>query len=86
MRSLLYAATVIVLLGTGLTNVMNEAAGLRTVSAASASLAAKTPIHAIIANTLCDEPAPAQDKRWITAWTASMQGPTRPALHSCNPI
>ena len=46
MRSLLYAATVLVLLGAGLANVTNEAAGLRMVSAASASLAAKTPIHA----------------------------------------
>ena len=75
MRSLLYAATVLVLLGAGLANVTNEAAGLRMVSAASASLAAQTPINAMIANTLCGEPAPAQNKRWITAWTASVQGP-----------
>ena len=38
MRSLLYAATVLILLGAGLANVTNEAAGLRMVSAASASL------------------------------------------------
>jgi lysophospholipase L1-like esterase len=75
MRSLLYAATVLVLLGTGLANVTNEAAGLRMVSAASASLAAKTPINSMIAKTLCGEPAAAQNKRWITAWTASAQGP-----------
>jgi hypothetical protein len=75
MRSLLYAATVLVLLGAGLANVTNEAAGIRMVSATSASLAAEVPIHAMIAKTLCGEPAPAQNKRWITAWTASVQGP-----------
>ena len=75
MRSILYAATVLVLLGAGLANVTNEAVGLRMVSAASASLAAETPINAMIAKTLCGEPAPAQNKRWITAWTASVQGP-----------
>ena len=75
MRSILYAATVLVLLGAGLANVTNEAVGLRMVSAASASLAATTPISGMIANTLCGEPAAAQNKRWITAWTASVQGP-----------
>ena len=75
MRSLLYAATVLVLLGAGLANVTNEAVGLRMVSAASASLAATTPINSMIANTLCGEPAPAQNRSWITAWTASVQGP-----------
>ena len=74
MRSFLYAATVLVLFGAGLANVTNET-GLLMVSAASASLAAQTPIHAMIANTLCGEPRPAQSKRWITAWTASAQGP-----------
>ena len=29
----------------------------------------------MIAKTLCGEPAAAQNKRWITAWTASVQGP-----------
>ena len=75
MRSLLYAATVLVLLGIGLANVTYEGAGLRMVSAASASLAAKTPINSMIAKTLCGEPAPARNKTWITAWTASVQGP-----------
>jgi lysophospholipase L1-like esterase len=74
MRSILYAATVLVLLGAGLANVTNEAVGLRMVSA-SASLAAKTSIHAMITKTLCTEPAPARNKTWITAWTASVQGP-----------
>ena len=75
MRSLLYAATVLLLLGAGFANVTNETTGLRMVSAARASLAAKTPINAMLARTLCGEPAPAQNKRWITAWTASAQGP-----------
>ena len=74
MRSFLYAATVLALLGAGLANVSNETAGLRMVSA-SASLAAQTPIHAMIAKTLCGEPPAAPNKRWITAWTASAQGP-----------
>ena len=75
MRSILYATTVLVLLGAGLANVAHAPVAFRMVSAASASLAAQTPIHAMIANTLCGEPAPAQNKRWITAWTASVQGP-----------
>jgi lysophospholipase L1-like esterase len=75
MRSFLYAATVLVLFGAALANVTNETTGLRMVSAARASLAAKTPINAMLARTLCGEPAPAQNKRWITAWTASVQGP-----------
>jgi lysophospholipase L1-like esterase len=75
MRSLLYATTVLFLFGAGLANVTNKTAGLRMVSAASASLAAQMPINAVIANTLCGEPAAARNKRWITAWTASMQGP-----------
>jgi lysophospholipase L1-like esterase len=75
MRSLLYAATVLVLLGAGLANVTNAPDGLRLVSAASASLAKATPINAMIANTLCGEPPAARNKRWITAWTASAQGP-----------
>jgi hypothetical protein len=75
MRLFLYAATVLVLLGAGLANVTNETAAFRMVSAASASLAAEAPIHAMIAKTLCGEPAQVQNKRWITAWTASMQGP-----------
>ena len=29
----------------------------------------------MIARALCGEPAPAQNKRWITAWTASVPGP-----------
>ncbi len=74
MRSFLYAATVLVLLGAGLANVTNEAVGFRMV-VASASLAAKTPITGMIAKTLCGEPAPAQNRRWITAWTAAAQGP-----------
>jgi lysophospholipase L1-like esterase len=75
MRSLLYATTVLVLFGAGLANVTNKTAGLRMVSAASAALAAKTPINGMIAKTLCGEPPPAQSKKWITAWTASVQGP-----------
>jgi lysophospholipase L1-like esterase len=75
MRSSLYTATVLLLFGAGLANVTNETAGLRMISAASASLAAQKPIHAMIANTLCGEPTAAGNKRWITAWTASVQGP-----------
>jgi lysophospholipase L1-like esterase len=75
MRSILYAATVLVLLGAGLANVAHQAAWLHILPTASASLAAQTPIQAMIANTLCGEPAPAQNKTWITAWTASVQGP-----------
>jgi hypothetical protein len=75
MRSLLYAATVLLLFGAGLTNVTNEAAGLRMLPAASASLADHAPIPALIANTLCGEQPAAKNKRWITAWTASAQGP-----------
>ena len=45
------------------------------VSAASASLAADPSIHEMIEKTLCGAPAPARNKTWITAWTASVQGP-----------
>src|SRR5271157_4103382 len=75
MRSFLYAATVLVLLGAGLSNVIKEPVGFRMVSAASASLAADPSIHEMIEKTLCGAPAPARNKTWITAWTASVQGP-----------
>ena len=75
MRSILYAATVLLLFGAGLANVANETAGLRMVSAASTSLAAQAPINGMIAKALCGESTTAQNKRWITAWTASAQGP-----------
>jgi lysophospholipase L1-like esterase len=75
MRTILYAATVLVLFGAGLANVANETAGLRMVSAASTSLAAQAPINGMIAKALCGESTTAQNKRWITAWTASVQGP-----------
>ena len=29
----------------------------------------------MIEKTLCGEPAPARNKKWVTAWTASVQGP-----------
>ncbi len=74
MRSILYAATVLVLLGAGLTNVITEPVGFRMLSATSASLAADPSIHTMIERTLCGELAAAPNKTWVTAWTASVQG------------
>ncbi len=75
MRSFLYAATVLALFAAGLANVMHETVGLRLVSAASASLAASAPLRGMIERALCGEPAAAPKKKWVTAWTASAQGP-----------
>jgi hypothetical protein len=69
MRSFLYAATVLALFAAGLANVMHETGGLRLVSAASA------PLRGMIERALCEEPAAAPNKKWVTAWTASAQGP-----------
>ena len=75
MRSLSYATTVLVLLGAGFANVANAPVAFRMVSAASASLAADPSIHIMIERTLCGELAAAPNKTWVTAWTASVQGP-----------
>ena len=75
MRSFLYAATVLALFAAGLANVMHETGGLRLVSAARASLGASAPLRGMIERALCEESAAAPKKKWVTAWTASAQGP-----------
>ena len=75
MRSFLYAATVLALFAAGLANVMHETGGLAPCSAASASLGASAPLQGMIERALCEESAAAPKKKWVTAWTASAQGP-----------
>ena len=67
MRSFLYASTVLALFAAGLANVMDETGGL--------GLAASAPIQVLIEKALCEESAAAPKKKWVTAWTASAQGP-----------
>ncbi len=75
MRSLLYAATVVALLGAGAMNVANTSGGSDLLSAARASFLETKPLQDMIETTLCDRPNNRRPKKWITAWTASVQGP-----------
>jgi lysophospholipase L1-like esterase len=75
MRSLLYGATLLALLGTGVLNIANPFAGPQFLRAAKASLLGSGPLRTAIEQALCDQRGPAADKKWVTAWTASAQGP-----------